>query len=144
MTSLALLGVGLLAIFYRSWGVLPVCGLVMCLLIIANLGRRADLSYQHRLLSVSAVLFSFGLLYLLANLPFVIVLPLGLLSGSIFLINIDLFRFLANRKGIVFAAAAFPMQLLYYLYSLVSFGIGIFLHLREGLLRRNLETNHHE
>jgi glycosyltransferase involved in cell wall biosynthesis len=144
ITSLVLLGVGILAVIFQLWGILPVSGLVLSLLFIAILDRRANLSSQHRLLTFSAVLFGFGLLYLLVLLPVVISLPIVLLSGSILLLNLDLYRFLADRKGIVFAIASFPLQLLYYFYSLVSFGIGILLHLLEDVLRPRVEMSRHE
>ncbi|MCU0488869.1 MAG: glycosyltransferase [Anaerolineales bacterium] len=144
IASLVLLGVGILTVIFKLWGLLPLIGLVLSLLFIANLGRRAEPSSQNRLLSMSAILFGFGLIYLLSVLPLVIALPVIFLSGTILFINLDLYRFLADRKGIVFAIAAFPLQLLYYCYSLASFGIGAFLHLRENLLRPRVEIGRHE
>lgn len=144
ITSLVLLGVSILAVIFKSAGLLSFTGLVLSLLFSANLDRSADLPSQNRLLSFAAILFGFGLLYLLIVLPLVVALPVVLLSGSILFINRELYRFLAGKKGIVFAVAAFPLQLLYYLYSLASFGIGILLHFRDSWLQPRLGISRHE
>lgn len=144
ITAMMLLGAGILAVIFKSSGLLPFTGLVLGLLFFANLDRGADLPSQNRLLSFSAILFGFGLLYLLIILPLVVALPVVFLSGSIFFINRDLYRFLAGKKGIVFVVAAFPLQLLYYLYSLASFGIGILLHFCDRWLQPRLGISRHE
>jgi glycosyltransferase involved in cell wall biosynthesis len=52
--------------------------------------------------------------------PILLVLLVGILLSILFL-NWKIFRFFARKKGIVFAAFAFPWQLLYFFYSGTSF-----------------------
>jgi glycosyltransferase involved in cell wall biosynthesis len=44
-------------------------------------------------------------------------------------LNLDFYRFFLARRGAWFALGVFPVHVLYYLYSLASFGIGMVLHL---------------
>jgi glycosyltransferase involved in cell wall biosynthesis len=43
--------------------------------------------------------------------------------------NRDFYRFFARQRGIVFAARVVPLHVLYYLYSVLAFGIGLARHL---------------
>lgn len=59
---------------------------------------------------------------------------IGAISGLIF-INRDFYAFLWKRKGFIFAMRAFPMHLLYFLYSSTAF---IYSWLNVRLLRRTI------
>jgi glycosyltransferase involved in cell wall biosynthesis len=92
---------------------------------------------------------SAGLLALsLLILPFAVIKPLVLLLvvvllATIVLLNHKLYRFFFNRKGPWFAIRAFPLHLLYYLYSASTFVLCWFRHrfrkqvLRSGLALKN-------
>ena len=43
--------------------------------------------------------------------------------------NRDFYRFFARHRGVVFAARVVPLHVLYYLYSILAFGIGMARHL---------------
>ena len=51
----------------------------------------------------------------------VVLLVLFVLSTTIFFVNRRLFLFFLNRKGLGFLLLAFPMHLVYYLYSVTTF-----------------------
>lgn len=46
--------------------------------------------------------------------------------AAVMFLNRRFYRFLASRRGSLFAVAAFPLHLLYYLYSGLAFGIGLY------------------
>ncbi len=90
---------------------------------------------------------SAGLLGLsLTILPFSIIKPQLLLLvvallAIILLLNHKLYRFFFQRKGLWFAIRAFPLHLLYYLYSAVTFVLCWFRHFfRQQFLTRRLAT----
>lgn len=90
---------------------------------------------------------SAGLLGLsLTILPFAIMKPELLLLVVallvvIVLLNHKLYRFFLQRKGLWFAIRAFPLHLLYYLYSAITFVICWFRHFfRQQLFTRRLAT----
>ena len=54
----------------------------------------------------------------------------ALLSGAlIVLLNLDFYRFLAKRRGLLFTSAAIPLHMLYHFYNGVSFVVAVFRHL---------------
>lgn len=77
-----------------------------------------------------------SLLVLLFQLPGWMAVLVGGLLLLIVLLNRDFYTFFARRRGVAFAVAVFPFHLLYYLYSVVSFAVGIGVHLWQGPLRR--------
>ncbi len=84
-----------------------------------TIGNDLNLKKSHRI--------SAGLVGLLAGiLPFSLFEPrliygILLLLAVIFLLNYDFYRFLIDRKGFTFLGFAFPLHLLYYFYSGVTF-----------------------
>jgi len=46
-----------------------------------------------------------------------------LFFAIVFILNYKLYGFFMNRKGVVFAALAFPWQILYYFYSGVTYAL---------------------
>jgi glycosyltransferase involved in cell wall biosynthesis len=66
----------------------------------------------------------FGLL--LTSYPVLLWIPMLVLLLAIVILNRRLYLFFIQKRGILFALAALPMQLLYYLYSFFTFlGVGI-------------------
>ena len=54
------------------------------------------------------------------------------LAASILLLNRELYVFFIRRRGLLFAATAFPMHVLYYLYSGITFAFCCAVHLARG------------
>jgi glycosyltransferase involved in cell wall biosynthesis len=54
------------------------------------------------------------------------------LATAILLLNRELYIFFIRRRGLVFAATAFPMQVLYFLYSGITFTFCCAVHLARG------------
>ncbi len=52
--------------------------------------------------------------------------PLGLI-GLVVVLNIKLYRFFAQRRGLLFAIFSCPLHLLYYVYSVAAFAVGVVL-----------------
>jgi GT2 family glycosyltransferase len=63
-------------------------------------------------------------------------------AGLLLYLNLDLYRFFARQRGLLFAARALPMHWLYYCYCGVAAAAGLSLHLwdllRASRLRRGL------
>ena len=98
------------------------------LLILQRKGMVNDLNLQTKD-RVSAGLLGLSLLVL----PFSILKPqllllVVLLLAAIAILNYKLYRFFIQRKGLVFAILAFPLHLLYYLYSATTFVLCWFTH----------------
>jgi GT2 family glycosyltransferase len=62
--------------------------------------------------------------------------PLVLLLLAVVALNSRFYAFLARRRGILFAAAAIPLHLLYFFYSAISFGAGSLLFLWNRVANR--------
>ena len=46
--------------------------------------------------------------------------------------NREFYRFFSDARGVLFAARVVPLHVLYYLYSIAAFGIGVLRHLARG------------
>lgn len=80
-------------------------------------------------LAIMVIVFSFYLPVLLYLIP--------LLLGAVLVLNYKLFRFFLRLNGFLFTFKSFPIHLLYFLYSGVTFCICWSLHkLRKQLLQR--------
>ena len=86
-------------------------------------GRLINVNRRLRYLLFSAIAILIGLEFtiLFVKMPINIVLPLLFILLLILLINNRLYIFLVRKHGFIFALGALPLQLLYYLYSVVSF-----------------------
>lgn len=78
--------------------------------------------------------------YQLVQMPVYLTVAILGISAVIGIINVRLYRFFFERRGPVFSLAAYPLQLLYYLYSLLAFGIGLALHTWRSAFRPKIET----
>jgi GT2 family glycosyltransferase len=89
-----------------------------------ELGQRATvaLSILFPLLLVGAVLAPTG-----AVAGGLVIAALAAL-GATLVLDVRFYRFLASRRGILFAVAAMPLHLLYHFYSGVAFGAGVVLY----------------
>lgn len=109
------------------------------MLILESKGMVNDLNLQTRD-RISAVLAGLSV----AIIPFSILKPqllflVLILLAIIPLLNHKLYRFFVHRRGLEFAIRAFPLHLLYYLYSAPTFVLCWFRHFfRQQLLRRRL------
>ena len=76
---------------------------------------------RYLLFSLIAILISLEFAILFIRMPVNIVLPILIILLLVLLINNRLYVFLIRKHGIIFALAALPLQLTYYLYSVISF-----------------------
>jgi glycosyltransferase involved in cell wall biosynthesis len=83
----------------------------------------------------------------LAVLPFAFSRRFGALLwlgvGAIVVLNRPLYAFFARRRGVCFALAVIPFQLLYYLYSLAAFALGVGHHVRATWRARRARSHCH-
>jgi hypothetical protein len=99
-----------------------------------------DLNLQtHNRVSVVA---TYGLLLSLAISLFQ---PQGLTAtlGLVLLLlilNLDLYRFFYQRRGLVFSLRVIPLHWLYYFYNAISFGLGLLLHWQDQLRARIISS----
>lgn len=92
---------------------------------------------------VSAGLLGLSLLLLPFSVfrPQLLLLVIALLA-TIAVINHKFYRFFFRRKGLAFAILVFPLHLLYYLYSSVTFVLCWFTYvLRQQFLRKHVPSN---
>jgi len=68
----------------------------------------------------------------LVSLSPVLTVPLLLAAGLIVILNYPLYGFFVQRRGVLFALAAVPMHLLYFLCTLVALTIGVLAFLTGG------------
>lgn len=87
------------------------------------IGRFVNINRHLRNLLFAAITILIGLEFalLFIEMPVNIVIPLLIILLLVLLINNRLYMFLVRKHGFVFALAALPLQLLYYLYSVLSF-----------------------
>lgn len=83
-------------------------------------------------LSLAAAAISF-----LLSFSFRFGLPLLFVVALIVAINHRFYSFLGRKHGALFALAAIPFHLLYYVYSTVAFAAGLVLHARDEWLGRH-------
>ena len=69
-----------------------------------------------------------GLAILMASFSIWLLAPLLTLIGLVLALNYKLYVFFARQRGITFAAAVFPFHMLYYLYSVFSYGFATGAH----------------
>jgi len=102
-------------------------------LILRDRSFAADLNLQtHNRVSVVAIyvlLFSL-LVGLLQPLAFLLTLAL---SGLLIWLNLKLYRFFYQKRGLRFTLKTIPMHWLYYFYNGISFACGLYLHWRDQL-----------
>ncbi len=94
---------------------------------------KADLNLQiHNRISVVAI---YGLLL---SLAVTLIQPLtGIISVGLILLllwlNIDLYRFFVQKRGLRFTLGVIPIHWLYYTYNALAFGSGLLLHWQDKL-----------
>ena len=100
-----------------------------------HMSNDLNLGWHHR---VSAALAGLAVV-LLVFVPFEprLLVALALALVAIAVLNRDLYGFLVRRKGFGFAAAVFPLHVLYYLYSSATFAVCWIEH---RLVRRRTST----
>jgi glycosyltransferase involved in cell wall biosynthesis len=109
-------------------------------LILRDRSFAADLNLQtHNRVSVVAVYVL--LLSLLASFlqPILLLLVLGL-AGLLIWLNLRLYQFFYQKRGLVFALRVIPMHWLYYIYNGLAFGCGLCLHWRDQLKTETIST----
>jgi glycosyltransferase involved in cell wall biosynthesis len=86
-----------------------------------------NLSNSQKVAAIAACLFFPALL--LAALQTSLVWVPALLGGVLLWLNRSFYSLLVRCRGIVYAASAFPVHLLYYHYSMMSLALGFVVHL---------------
>lgn len=98
------------------------------LFLLAQLLVNAHASVRYILYFSITCLFAVEFIILLASYPLLLTIPLIIYLTVIILLNQRFYRFLLHKRGILFALAAVPMQLLYYFYSFATFVIVTVIH----------------
>lgn len=99
-----------------------------------------DLNLQtHNRVSVVA---TYGLLLSLAISLFQpqgLIVTLGLVL-LLLILNLDLYRFFYDKRGLAFSLRVIPLHWLYYFYNAISFGLGLLLHWQDQLWARVISS----
>ncbi|MGH7550914.1 MAG: glycosyltransferase family 2 protein [Gemmatimonadota bacterium] len=95
-----------------------------------------NLGWRHRI----GVALAWTLFALLLLSPFAPLLLGGAAAAvvTLFAVNLDFYRFLAERQGVGFAVRAIPLHWLHYLYSGLAFGWGLLAHAWSRLTGRRI------
>lgn len=119
--ALVLLAAGALA----AWWSLPV---VLLMLALTAVGAAAGALFSGLSPALRPLLFAMmlvppgvGFAALLVALPWWVSLPLLGLTAAVIALNPRFYRFFLRQRGLAFALATIPLQMLYYLYSVISF-----------------------
>ena len=119
----------------ENTGTIPGIGiLALLLLVISGAGHllaHKSVFFRDFSYSMMMVATGIGFLWLLAGLPWWFTLPVLLILVFLVGLNRPFYLFFWQRRGLAFALATLPLQLLYYLYSLVSFVLITIGHLWE-------------
>lgn len=123
-TTYMLMGViGVLALFSHETALIPFLALLLPVTLVGSYLANGEGLLKNAVFAAMMVLFGIGFTLLFASYPATLVLPLIVLLLLIMLLNNRLYLFFARKRGVVFALAALPLQLLYYFYSMVAFVI---------------------
>lgn len=121
-------------------GTLPGIAILSALLLMVGVVGQlwADKSAFWRDFSFSAMMVATGMgfIWLLIGLPWWFSLPVLLILVLVVGLNRPFYFFFWQQRGVAFALATLPLQLLYYLYSLVSFVFVTIGHLWETNTKR--------
>ncbi len=96
--------------------------------------QRASVALVFALLVLCAA--SLAQPYVLARLalsPFQLLLLASGAAGALVYLNLDVYRFFARKRGVLFATETVPLHWLYYAYCGVAVGAGVSLHLWDKL-----------
>ena len=77
-----------------------------------------------------------GMVPVAAALPAGALVPGGLILLFLLLINYQLYAFFFRQRGLAFTVAVLPFHLLYYVYGLVAFALGVGLYRRRPITSR--------
>jgi glycosyltransferase involved in cell wall biosynthesis len=91
------------------------------LILITQFFEEAASIVRYTLYFTMTAIFGIAFILLFASYPLLLAIPVLIYLMLIVILNQRLYRFLFQKRGILFALAALPMQLLYYLYSFLTF-----------------------
>lgn len=80
----------------------------------------------------SLTMTALGVIFLqiVAAYPLWLIAAIGLLFGLFVILNRKFYLFFIEKRGIAFAAAVIPFHMLYFLYSVAAFALGVLIYYR--------------
>jgi glycosyltransferase involved in cell wall biosynthesis len=127
--AFALIGlIYVLALYSDETQLLPPFVLLLPILIAAAYLLSIRPLFRHTLFWAMMLIVAAEYALLFTGYPLLLVAPQLVFILLIVSINYRLYLFLASKRGVVFAVAALPLQILYYLYSGIAFLIGSGIH----------------
>ncbi len=85
---------------------------------------QSNLEVQKALFVGTMGTLAVAVVFLLISLPLGLTAPITLALVAIVLLNARLYLFFARKRGLVFTLAVLPLQLFYYIYSVLAFVVG--------------------
>jgi glycosyltransferase involved in cell wall biosynthesis len=129
-SSFFLMGViGIAALFSNQAQLIAPLVLLLPLMLAGNTLSNGGPVARSILFATMMLVLAVEFALLLASYPIYLVAPFIVILGIILVLNSQLYLFFARKRGIVFALASIPLQLIYYLYSIAAFVIGGGIHL---------------
>lgn len=120
-------------------GNLPALSYVVALVLLAMFAARLSAgstpNVNRSLFYVMMLILAAGFALLVVQYPVWFIVPVMAILTIIVLLNLRLYSFFRRQRGISFAVAVLPLQLLYYFYSTLTFAVSSGLHLWNGRLR---------
>lgn len=108
--------------------VMPFLGLLVFVLLVDRWTARPEWRLRRAVFAVIVASLIVSVFAILSHFSIRLGAPFLLLVCSIMVINYRFYRFFMRREGVAFTVAVIPFHLLYYLYSVVSFALGICLY----------------
>lgn len=128
LTYLLIAAIGVISVRAGQPRTLPFLGLLLFVLLVDRWAGRPEWRLRRAVFAVIVLSLLASVLSILSHFSIRLGAPFLLLVCAIMAINYRFYRFFVRRQGIAFTIAVIPFHLLYYLYSVVSFVLGVCLY----------------
>ena len=125
LTYLLIAAIGALSVRAGQARMLPFLGLLIFVLLVDRWADRPEWRLRRAVFAVIVLSLLVSVLSILSHFSIRLGAPFLLLICAIMAINYRFYAFFMQRAGVAFTIAVIPFHLLYYLYSIVSFVLGI-------------------
>lgn len=137
LTCVLIAAVAALALRSGQIRMLPFLGLLVFGLLADRVTAPSGSWWARAVLGVSVLALLLSVFVVLSHFSIRLGGPFLLFVFAIMAINHRLYRFFARKQGLVFMLSVIPFHFLYYLYSIVSFALGVGLYVLVDSRRRD-------
>lgn len=132
LTGLLMAVIAVLSVRAGQPRMLPFLGLLGFVVLVDRWTARPEWRLRRAVFAVIVASLVVSVFSILNHFSIHLGAPFLLLVCCIMAINYRFYRFFLQRQGVAFTIAVIPFHLLYYLYSVMSFALGICLYVIDG------------